>query len=251
MVVLDTMDLEARAIVHRGVYEHHWCKEGKHHSGRGRGGQTFVAGDLPLMLAEVEAHLPLDHGIHQQPHDREHSQRRNPLRFLQPYRTDGGGILDPAKAWLYRDMLLLIGLEDLRIRTHFWLYRRGQDRPPVRVRGGDQDLPVYDEAIADLDLGPLGLRWTAALGPFLGDADRFYTIVEGVIAPGVRRVTPPALATAFIIGDGRLGVGRTGKPAGFHAPDVLGKTLGFLGLGCGIGFSSLGGQLARVDDEKA
>jgi hypothetical protein len=118
MVVLDTMDLEARDIVHRGVHEHHWCTEGKHHSCRGRGGQTFIAGDLPLMLAEIEAHLPLDHGIHQQPHDREHGQRCNPFRFLQPYRADGSGILDPAKARFDRDMLFLIGLEDFRIRTH-------------------------------------------------------------------------------------------------------------------------------------
>ena len=53
------------------------------------------------MLAEVEAHLPLDHGLHQQPHHREHSQRRNPFGFLQPYRPDGGGMLDPAKTWFY------------------------------------------------------------------------------------------------------------------------------------------------------
>lgn len=71
MVVLDTMDLEARAIVHRGVHEHHGCKEGKYHGCRGRGSQTFIARDVPRMLTEVEAYLPLDHGIHQQPHDRE------------------------------------------------------------------------------------------------------------------------------------------------------------------------------------
>ena len=59
------------------------------------------------------------------------------------------------------------------------------------------------------------------------------------------------LAPAFIVGDGRLSVGRTGKPAGFHAPDVLGKTLGFLGLGRGIRHSALGGQLAGVDHQEA
>jgi hypothetical protein len=95
MIVLDTMDLEARDMVHRAVHEHHWRKEGKHHGSRGRGRQTFVAGNVPLVSAEIEAHLPLDHGIHQQPHDREHGQRCNPFRFLQPYRADGGGILDP------------------------------------------------------------------------------------------------------------------------------------------------------------
>src|SRR5919109_3329277 len=48
MVVLDTMDLEARAIVHRGVHEHHWGKEGKHHGCCGRGSQTFIARNVPL-----------------------------------------------------------------------------------------------------------------------------------------------------------------------------------------------------------
>ena len=59
MIVLDTMDLEARDIVHRAVHEHQWLKEGKHHGCRGRGSQTFVAGNVSLMLAEIEAHLPL------------------------------------------------------------------------------------------------------------------------------------------------------------------------------------------------
>jgi len=75
--------------------------------------------------------------------------------------------------------------------------------------------------------------------------------VEGVITPGVRRAAPPSLPTAFIGGDGGLGVGRTGKPAGFHPPDVLGKTLGFLGLGRGIRHSALVGPLAGVDHQEA
>src|SRR4029453_1294524 len=207
MVVLDTMDLEARAIVHRGVHEHHWGKEGKHHGCRGRGSQTLIAGDVPRMLTEVEAYLPLDHGIHQQSHDREHGQRRNPFRFLQPYGADGSRVLDPTKARFYRDMLFLIGLQDLRLRTHLGLHRRGQDGPSVRVLGGDQGLPVHDEAIADLDMGPLGLRRTAAPGPFLGDTDRFYTIVEGVITPGVRRGGPPAPPPPLLHGGGPLSRG--------------------------------------------
>jgi hypothetical protein len=103
---------------------------------------------------------------------------------------------------------------------------------------------VHGEAIADRDLGPLGLRRTAAPGPFLGDTDRFSTIVEGVITPGVRRAAPPSLPTAFIVGDGRLRVGGTGKPSRFHVPDVLCDTLGFLRLGGSIRHSRLVGQLA-------
>jgi hypothetical protein len=71
MILLATMDLEARHIVHGAVHEQHWRKEGEHH---GRGGcscEPFIPGDLLVMLAELQANLPLDHGIHQQPHHRE------------------------------------------------------------------------------------------------------------------------------------------------------------------------------------
>lgn len=110
---------------------------------------------------------------------------------------------------------------------------------------------VYDKARVDLHRGHLGLRRTAALGPFFGDTHSVYTIVEGMIAPGVRRAASPSLPTAFIVGDGGLGVGGTGKPAGFHAPDVLGETLGFRGVGRGIRPSGLVSQLAGVDHQEA
>ena len=120
----------------------------------------------------------------------------------------------------------------------------------MRVLGGDQRLWVHDQTIADLDLGCLGLRRTASTRPLFGGADRFHTIVERMIAPEARRAAPPSLPTAFIVGDGRLGVGRTGKPAGFHALDVLGDALGLFGLGGGVGRGRLLGQLAGVHDEK-
>src|SRR5262245_41325737 len=62
--------------------------------------------------------------------------------------------------------------------------------------------------------------------------------------------TPP-LATPGVLGDGRLGVGDTGKPPRFHVLDVLCDTLGFLGLGGGIRRRCLVGQLTGVDDQKA
>src|SRR5262249_6893361 len=75
-------------------------------------------------------------------------------------------------------------------------------------------------------------------------------IVEHMIAPEARPAAPPSPPTACIVADGRLGVGRTGKPAGFHALDVRSDTLGLFGLGGGIRRSRLLGQLARVDDQK-
>src|SRR5262249_7482289 len=177
MIVLDTMDLEARDIVHCTVHEHHWRKEGKHHSGCGRGSEPFVAGYCPFMLVEREPDLPLDHRIHQQPHHREPRQGRNPCGFLPPHRTDGSRILDPAKAWFHREVLFLICLEQLRIRTPLGSHRGGQDGSAMRVLRGDQSLWGHDEAIADLHLGYFGLRWTASTRPFLRDTDRFDSIV--------------------------------------------------------------------------
>ena len=162
MIVLDTMDLEARRSVHGEVHAHHRRKEGKHHGRRGHGCRAFVAGYLPVMSEEIASNLPLDHCVYEEANDREHGQRGNPLRLFEPHRANGGGILDPAKAWFYGGILLLIGLEYLGIRTHLWLHRGGQDGPPVSVLGGDQRLWVHDQAIADLDLGCLGLRRTAS-----------------------------------------------------------------------------------------
>ena len=97
MIVLDTMALEARDIVHRAVHEPHGRQEGKPPGGRGRGSQTFVAGHVPLMSAEREAHLPLEHGLHQPPHDREHGQRRQPFRFLSHTGLIAAGFLRQRK----------------------------------------------------------------------------------------------------------------------------------------------------------
>jgi len=140
MIILDTIDLEARRIVYGDVHEHHRRKEGENHSRCGCSCEPFIPGDLLVIIAEIQSDLALDHGIHQQPHDSEHGQGRNPFGFLQPYRTNGGGILDPAKARFHGDVLFLICLEQLGIRTPFWPHRGREDGPPVRVLGGHQGL---------------------------------------------------------------------------------------------------------------
>src|SRR5262245_66546674 len=85
----------------------------------------------------------------------------------------------------------------------------------MRVFRGEQGLCVHMEAIADLNLGGLGLRRPASPRPLFGGADGIHMVVERMIAPGARRAAPPSLAAAFIVADGRFGVGGTGKPAGF------------------------------------
>ena len=70
-----------------------------------------------------------------------------------------------------------------------------------------------------------------------------------MIAPEPWPAATPALPPACIVGDGRLSVGRTSKPAGFHALDVFGDTLGLFGLGVAVGGGRLLGSLTGVHDE--
>ena len=110
---------------------------------------------------------------------------------------------------------------------------------------------MHDQTIADLDLGCLCLRRTASTCALFGRVDRFDTIVERMIAPEAWRTAPPSLPTAFLVDYGRLGLSRTGKPAGLHTLEVLSDALGLFRLGGAVGHGRLLGQLARVYDEKA
>jgi len=63
MILLDAMDFQKRRIVHGEVDKRHWPKEGKYYGRCRRGRRAFIAGDVPLMLAEIESDLPLDNGV--------------------------------------------------------------------------------------------------------------------------------------------------------------------------------------------
>ena len=64
MMVLDAMELEAGHMLHGKLHEHHWSKEGKHHGRCRHGRRAFIAGDMPIMIAERESDLPWDDGLH-------------------------------------------------------------------------------------------------------------------------------------------------------------------------------------------
>ena len=117
MMVLDSMDLVACRIPHSKLHQRDRGKEGEDHGRCGRSRWAFIPGDLLIMVTEIQADLPLDDRIHKQPHHREHGQGRNPCGFLQPHGTDRSRILDPTKARFHCDMLFLIRLEHLDIRT--------------------------------------------------------------------------------------------------------------------------------------
>ena len=251
MMVVDAMDLQANHIIHSKLDPHNRPQESEDHRRRGCSRGPFSAGDLLVMGVEIQADLSLDHGIHEHPHDCQHGQGRNPFGFLQPPWGDSCGILAPANAGCHRDLLFLIGLEYLGICTHVWRHCGRQDGPSMRVLGRNQPLWGYGKPIADLDLRCLGLRRAASLCSFFRDLDGFDPIVQDRVAPRAWAPPPPPLATAFVFCYGCLRGSGTGKPPCFHMLDVLGDTLGLLGLRCGIRHSSLGGPLAGVHDQKA
>src|SRR5215831_13162461 len=116
MMILDAMDLAAYRIPHSKLHQRYRGKEGEDHGRCGRSRWAFLPGDLLSMVTEIQADLPLDDRIHQQPHHREHGQGRNPCGFLPPHGTDRSRMLDPAKARFHCEMLFLIRLEPLDIR---------------------------------------------------------------------------------------------------------------------------------------
>src|SRR5215510_13222110 len=165
--------------------------------------------------------------------------------------ADGDGILDPAKPWFYGDMLLLISLEYLGICAALCPHGGRQDGPALRVGGRHVGLCLAPEAITDAVQGLFCLGGTASLRAFLPLCDRFYLVMEGMVTPGPRLAPTPPLATAFVLGNGGLRIGGTGKPAGFDTRDMLCDLRSFLRLGCGIRDRRLVGQLAGVDHQKA
>jgi hypothetical protein len=81
-MVLDTMALEARRILHDQLHQHHRSKEGEDYGRCRRGRWPLIPGDLVMMVAEIQADLSLDHRLYEQAYHREHRQGGNPFRFL-------------------------------------------------------------------------------------------------------------------------------------------------------------------------
>jgi hypothetical protein len=67
MMILDAVDLETARIIHDKLHQPHWGKEGEDHGRCGGGCGPFIPGDVLGMVAERQADLPLEHGIHEPP----------------------------------------------------------------------------------------------------------------------------------------------------------------------------------------
>jgi hypothetical protein len=196
-MVPDAMALAACRTLYSQLHQRDRGAEGEDHGRCGRRRGALIPGDGLIMVAEIQTDLPLAHRIHEQSYDCEHGQGRHPCGVLQPHGTERGGILAPATARFHRDMLCLLRLEPLDIRTRFCPQGGGQARPPLRVLRGEPGLWGHTEARAGLNLGGRGLRRTASPVPLVGGADGFPMIVEPMRAPGTRRAAPPSLPTGL------------------------------------------------------
>ena len=250
-MILDAIALAACPIIPNKLTQHHRGKEGKDDGRCRRGRWPFLPRDVLARGVEIASDLPWDHGLDEQPHHREQGQGRNPFGLLQPYRTDGRGLLAPAQARLHRDVLCLICLKQLAIRTPCWPHRGHEDGPAGRVLGGHQGLCVPPEAIAALDLGCLRLRRPASPRPLLRHPARFALLVPGMIPPWPGLAPAPPLAAAFVVSHGCRRIGGPGNPSRCHVLAVRGQPLSFLGVGGGIRHRSLVGHRAGGHDEQA
>jgi hypothetical protein len=111
-------------------------------------------------------------------------------------------------------MLFLIGLEYFGICTVLCPHGGREDDPTLCVSGRHVGCCLDPEAITDAVLGQLCLGGTASLRAFLPLCDRFHPAMESIVPPGARLAPMPPLAAAFVLGNGSLGIGGTGKPAG-------------------------------------
>jgi hypothetical protein len=191
------------------------------------------------MRAQVETHLPLDDGIHEQPQHREHRQGRNALGFLQPYRANSRWILEPPKAGFYGSVLLVLRLQNLRICTPLQPSRRCENRPPVGGLHIREGCARHHEAIAGLHRGRIGLGGPSPARPTPAPGVSHHVIGHGVRAPGPRTPSSLSVPTAFIVRYGRCRIHYTSEAVGCHTPDMLSKSLSFLGLGARIGLGVL------------
>jgi hypothetical protein len=73
--------------------------------------ELLLPRDWLVMVTALEADLPLEHGLHEQPHHRAPGQGGHPFGLLQPHRPHSHRVFAPAQAGGYGDIWRLIGLE--------------------------------------------------------------------------------------------------------------------------------------------
>jgi hypothetical protein len=203
------------------------------------------------MREAEQTDLSLDDTVDQQAQHCQHGSGRDPFGLLPPHGGNRRRVLDPAKARFHGRLLLLIGLENLGIRTDLSAHRRGEHRPPISFFGLVQGLDLHGAARARLCRGRGGLRRTSPARPTRAAGVGHDAIAYGMIPPGLGPAAAPPRAPVLGLRDRRFGIRLTGKPPRLRMRDVRNDRFGFLCLCRAICLGLLLRQLARMHDHKA
>jgi hypothetical protein len=145
-------------------------------------------------------------------------------------------------------MLVVIGLENLGIRTDLSPNWGRQDRPPLLGLALSPALHLHEHSVALLHLRPFCCRRTSPARPSLPLAERLDAIAQGRKTPGPGPAPPDAGGAAFIDRDGRFGVCRTGIRWRRDGLDMRRHLVRFLGGCCGSRLGFPLGQGTRRHD---
>ena len=147
-------------------------------------------------------------------------------------------------------MLLLIGLENLGVRTGLRAHRRGQYRPAIVLLQVAQGFDVHDETLARLRRGWVRLRWASPSSAAHAAGVRDNVIAYRMIPPRAGAATSAARPSVLIFRDGSCRISLTSKPLSLHMLHMVCDGLSFLALRSGIRLSLLLGQLIRMHHDK-
>jgi Transposase IS116/IS110/IS902 family len=246
---LHALEVQHQSGVQHHLDQHHRAEEGEDHRCGGCGGQALVARQVLLLVVQGQPDLPLDQRIDEHPHHRQHGSGGNPLGFLPPHWRDSGRVLAPATPRLSRTLLVVIGLENLRLgtpRTPDW---GRQDRPSLVGFSLLSLLSLYDHARALFQLRRFRCGRASSVRPLFPWRARLDTLGEGRRAPGPRPAATAAWGAAGI--DGNHGFGISGTRILLHGYmlDRRGDPLGFLGVRRRRGRGLLLRQRAGMDHD--
>jgi hypothetical protein len=127
---LDPSNLPDLVRAYPELHKSSLSQQGQHYCRRWGRCRACVSWALLILGAQRETDLALDEAGDEQPDDREHRPGRKPFGLLQPPGGHRRGILEPAHPRFHRRVLLLLGVEHLRICTGLRADGRGEHGPP-------------------------------------------------------------------------------------------------------------------------
>jgi hypothetical protein len=140
----------------------------------------------------------------------------------------------------------VIGTENVGIGAYCGTDCRREDGPPILLLRPFHCLCFHDDALALLLLEQLRFGGSPAVWALLSLGARLEARAAGMRAPALGATPAPAVSLAFIVGNRRLGIGRTGTMLRCTRLDMRRHSPGCLGLGRGRRCGLLLGQWLRA-----